>query len=361
MPGMMLRRNATRVAATFGLAAVLVLTAAGPALASSAEPRDLVVLAGRADVPRGRTAGTVFVFHGDATIEGVARGDVVVVAGRVVVTGQVSGSVVNLGGPVVVASSAQIRGDVIARGGAAVRSGAQISGSVSSRVPFSLGGAFDVFGMFGAWLAVSVSMLLLGLLLLWLFPGASERIAETGRRSPWHCAGLGFAAFVGVPVACVVLIASVVGVPLGLTLLLGLAFLFMVGATWAAWVLGRVLLQDRRGRIVTFLLGWAILRAAGAIPWAGGVTWLLSAIFGLGAMTVALWRARRASSLAGEDAPSVETWIGEPERPDELWTPAHAAAEEKESEGSTAEAPAPPDGSEQTSLLPESRRSDRHR
>ena len=355
---MLLRRRAARFAGTFGLAALLlVLAAAGPALAAGVEPRDLVVLSGRADVPRGRTVRTVIVFHGLATIEGVARGDVVVVNGRAVVTGQVSGSVVNLGGPVVVEGSAQIRGDVIARGGALVRSGAQISGSVSSRVPFSLGGVLGVFGIFAAWLAVSISMLALGLLLLWLFPGASERVAEAGRRSPWRSTGMGFALFVGLPLACVVLLASVVGAPLGLALALGLGFLFMVGATWAAWALGRVLLEDRRGRILTFLLGWAILRALGAIPWAGGITWLLSAIFGLGAMTVAVWRARRATSLAEEEAPSVEKWIGEPERPDELWTPASAAAESEEKE-SGAE---PSEAGEQTSFLPETRRSDRHR
>jgi hypothetical protein len=357
---MSLHRNATRFAASLGLAVLLVVVAAGPALATGVEPRDLVVLSGRADVPRGRVVRTVVVFHGLATIEGVARGDVVVVDGRAVVTGQVSGSVVNLGGPVVVEGSAQIRGDVIARGGAVVRSGAQISGSVSSRVPFSLGEALGVFGMFAAWLAVSLSMLMLGLLLLWLFPGASERVAEAGRRSPWRSSGMGVALFVGLPVACIFLLASVVGAPLGFALVLALGLLFMAGATWAAWVLGRALLQDRRGRILTFLLGWAILRALGAIPWAGGVTWLLSAVFGLGAMIVALWRARRAGAVAAEEAPSVETWIGESGPPAELWTPATSSggSQEEESSGQGAE---PSELGEQTTFLPETRRSDRHR
>jgi hypothetical protein len=44
---------------------------------------------------------------------------------------------------------------------------------------------------------------------------------------------------------------------------------------------------------VTFLLGWATLRATALIPIIGGLVWFAAAVLGLDALVVAIWRARK--------------------------------------------------------------------
>src|SRR5687768_11909977 len=179
--------------ATLLIAAAPVLLAGTPAWAAATDgvAPDQVVLSGRADVPRGRTVGQVVVFRGIASIQGVARGDVVVFSGRVSVAGQVSGNVVALDGAVVLAPTAQVRGDVISRGAVTVRKGAQVQGEIRENVPLSMRGPVEILGPLAAWLAVSVSGLLLGLVLLWIAPRASESVVATARRAPWASAGWG--------------------------------------------------------------------------------------------------------------------------------------------------------------------------
>ena len=282
-----------RLATILVVAAPVALTSlpAWAAVGDEAAP-DQIVLSGRADIPRGRTVGQVVVFRGVASIQGVAHGDVVVFSGRVSVAGQVSGNVVALDGAVVLASTAQIRGDVISRGTVAVRKGAQVQGEIRENVPLSMRGPVEILGPLATWLAVSISGLLLGLVLLWVAPRASESVVATARRAPWASAGWGIGMLVGLPFIALVLALTLVGLPLALVVALALGFAMFVGYAWAAWVLGRALLPPPRGRIVAFLAGFAILRLVGAVPVIGGVTWVLAGAFGLGAGIVSMWSAR---------------------------------------------------------------------
>ena len=100
------------------------------------------------------------------------------------------------------------------------------------------------------------------------------------------------------PTLAALLLLSLVALPLGLVVLLSFAFVLFVSYTWAAWILGRTLVRER-GRVLAFLAGWGIARAVGLVPLVSGVTFGLAATFGLGAMTVAVWRARGATRRRG--------------------------------------------------------------
>lgn len=257
----------------------------------AAHPQDQIVLSGRVIVPRGQTIGEVVVLSGRVQIAGVAQGDVVVVNGSILISGQVSGTVISFDGPVRLAATAQVGGDVIGRGEVEVAEGAQVVGVIRTDTAFTFTAPGRVLGRFAGWLAVSVSTLLLGLLLLWLVPRGSERVLAAAREAPWDSAVWGVVVSVLLPVLGVLAVLSLVGLPLGVVLLLALAFLVFVAATWSIWILGRTVIRDG-GRVVAFLAGWVIARVIGLIPVVSGATFALAAVFGIGAMTVALWRAR---------------------------------------------------------------------
>jgi hypothetical protein len=54
--------------------------------------------------------------------------------------------------------------------------------------------------------------------------------------------------------------------------------------------------RDTLGR--PFLLGWGILRVVALIPVVAGLIWFAAVVFGLGALTVTIWRARSTSQAA---------------------------------------------------------------
>jgi len=259
-----------------------------------AEPRDQIVLSGDVLVPRGAEVGEVVVLHGTATVAGVVRGDVIVIDGPISVTGQVSGSVVSVNGSVTLGPNAQVLGDVIARDRIRIEAGASVGGDIREGAAFTFRTPIEVFGPLGAWLAVVTSTLLLGALLQFLMPRGAEAVAAAALGSPWSAAGIGLAAFVALPLAGVLAVLTLVGLPLGLGLLLGLFLLYSVGFAWSVFVVGRALWHLPRSRWIAFAIGWAIVAAVSAIPVVGAIVWFAGATFGLGGMTIATWRARGA-------------------------------------------------------------------
>jgi hypothetical protein len=279
-----------RIAVPLAFAGLVLAGTAAPAAAQ--EARDQVVLSGALVVPRGSEVGEVVVLHGSARIDGVARGDVVVVDGGVVVHGQVSGSVIAIYGRAVLGPNAQVNGDVTAAGTVTLAEGSRVGGRVRQHVAFAWRTPVEAFGRFASWLAVSVSTLLLGLLVVLLAPRAADAVALAARSSPWPSAAWALALAVAVPAVGVLALASLVALPLGLVVLLALAPLVFLGHVLASYALGRGLLGSRWNRAVALLLGWLILRGLGVIPIAGGIAFGAASAYGLGAAGVATWRAR---------------------------------------------------------------------
>ncbi|HZP89525.1 MAG TPA: polymer-forming cytoskeletal protein [Actinomycetota bacterium] len=278
---------------TSTMVAILLVPALALAQTSAHEGgQDQIVISGTVSVPRGRVVGEVIVLRGHVTIGGVATGDVVVLQGDVVVTGQVSGNVMAIDGSVTLGPSAQVGGDVIAREDVRVRSGARVAGRIRRHVAFMWRAPASVFGRFASWLAVTVSTLVLGLALVLVAPRGLDAASAAARSAPWASLGWGTALAVALPALSLLGIASVVAFPLGLEVALGLALLGSIGYAISGFLIGRLLWREPRGRLLAFALGWAILRAVGAIPYVSGVTWALGAVAGLGAASVAIWRAR---------------------------------------------------------------------
>jgi hypothetical protein len=289
--------RATLRAAT--LSGMTILLALAPGVASAQadegaqfEPPVQVVLSGDLIVPRGRVVGEVVVFHGDVLVTGVVRGDVVALDGSVIVSGQVSGAVVSLSGPIRLQRTAQVGQDVYGGEKVVVQSGAQIGGSTKQDVRFTLAGPMAALGVLLASLSMAISALLLGLLLLFLTPRGSERVAAASRTAPLASIGWGLLLAVLVPVLAIAAAATVLGLPLGLATVLALGFLFLLGYTWALWCLGRAIVAAPRNRYLAFGAGWAIGAVIGLVPLLNLVAWGLGSVFGIGAMSVAAWRAR---------------------------------------------------------------------
>jgi hypothetical protein len=275
----------------FLLAFLALLVAAAPAQAGD----DQIVITGDVEVPRGETVGDVIVAHGSVRIEGRVTGDIVAFDAPVRINGPVEGEVVAIAERVFIGPGGRVDGDV-----------SYGDKDPVITVPGAVGGKtekldFDEFisplGVFAAWvavwLAVSVSTLLLGLALLWLAPRSLEAALEIARTATGPAIGIGLAVFFGLPAVALLLMITVLGLPLGIALLLALLPIYAIGYTTSAFLLGRAIVRPPTSRFLAFLAGWGILRLIALVPGLGALAWFGATVFGLGALTVALWRSRR--------------------------------------------------------------------
>lgn len=274
------------------------LPAAGAAAAADGEDGDRIVLVGDVLVDRDETAGDVVVVDGDVTIRGVVSGDVVVVAGDITIRGTVEGDVVAVSGLATLGRRGRIAGDLAYADETPLQTpGSQVGGDVEK---FEIADA-SIFAAIGAWIAITLSMLLLGLVLLLIAPRAGDAVARAGRERTLVSALVGLLAFFLLPVIAIGLCVTLIGLPLGIVLLLLILPLYAIGYLTTALVLGSRIVK--KGRILAFLAGIVILQLLVLIPIVGGLIGFLATLFGLGVLLLALFRAR-SRPVATSVAPS---------------------------------------------------------
>jgi hypothetical protein len=295
-------------------AAIAVLLSALFALAlvagSASAATDHVVITGGAVVPVGETAGDVIVLDGAVTIAGRATGDVVSVGGPVRVTGRVDGDLIAVSDRAVLGPQARVGGDL--RYGderPVLAPGARVGGEISNEDWADAASGWGWLSALAWWLAVSVSTLIVGALLVWLAPGALHAAERAVRERLGATVGWGIALVIGVPLLAVLALVTLVGIPFGIALLLATIPILLVAYVTTAWIVGRRVLRNRStSPWAALLAGWAILRVLALIPVAGALVGLAATVVGLGALAVALWRARKPGAPAavapGHPAPA---------------------------------------------------------
>jgi cytoskeletal protein CcmA (bactofilin family) len=263
----------------------------------------------------GTVDGSVFVANGDVVVNGRVTDRVFVAHGNVLVTGRVGDDVTAVDGRVTVRSGARVSGDVESRRQPNVAAGT-VGGDVRKLNLRNIFTSFLIVFLIGLWIAVTVSVAILGLVFVLLFPRGADATVEQGRRF-WPSLGWGAVVGIAGPILAVLVLFTVVGLPLGLGMLSGLNVLAPLGYVAASLVFGRQMVKGAGAgaRIGAFFAGFGILRAVALIPGIGFIVWFLASIYGIGALTLAAWRAGHAGEAR---APTTEPPpVDESPRPDD--------------------------------------------
>ncbi|MDQ4069491.1 MAG: polymer-forming cytoskeletal protein [Actinomycetota bacterium] len=288
--------------ALLALAAVLAgLAVAPPAWAQTgSETETHVVLTGRAEVRAGERAEAVVIVDGPAVIDGHVAGPVVALNGDIRVSGTVEEAVVAVNGRATILSGARVGGDVVSSQAPEVDPGATVEGETRT-VRFSFR-ALGIFFWLAWWVAVTLSLLVLGIVLLAVVPAAMAASYAVARNEAVQALGWGLLVAVGLPVVSALVMLTIVGIPLGLLGLLCLLLLYAVGYVVATFTLGRIMVREPASRFLAFLAGFVVLRVIGLVPALGGLVTFLAAAYGIGAVVIAGGRAARR-----QPAPTVVT------------------------------------------------------
>ena len=287
--------------------ALLPAIAAGPAAATANAASDRIVVTGGATVGPQETVNDVIVIDGPVLVAGHVTGHVVAVHGKIAISGTVDDTVTAVSERATLLPGAHVGGDLLyGDEKPVIAPGATVSGKVSNEGWADIGkgpGPWIVRFLF--WLAVSLSTLVLGLALVALAPRATDAVwavatQRTGAAIAW-ATGL----FFGLPLATIIAIGSVLGLPFGIVLALALVPLAAIGYVTGCWLLGRRVLKRESDRFRSFLVGWGILRAIALIPFLGGLAWVVASAFGLGVLLLAAWYAGNpARAVRGASPPA---------------------------------------------------------
>lgn len=298
----MIRRTLTACAAGLVLACV---AAPGAPAADLNDGKERIVISGDVFVERWEEVDDIFVIDGDIMIRGTVHNDVINLTGHTRVSGHVEGDVVSISDRATVLPRGRVDGDVVyVDEKPNILAGSQgVGGEVRKLSADEWASPAELLlASLAIWLAMSMSSLLLGLALVWLAPRAVDAAYAVAGPYFGQSIAAGLAILIGLPIVAILLGATLVGLPLGLLLLLLLLPLMALGYVTSAWLLGRRVTGPPRGRFVSFLAGWGILRAIALIPVLGSLVWLGAAVFGMGVLAVAAWRAR--SGRPAEPAPA---------------------------------------------------------
>ncbi|HTU00761.1 MAG TPA: hypothetical protein VMG58_03055 [Candidatus Sulfotelmatobacter sp.] len=222
-------------------------------------------------------------------------------AGKTVrVSGEVDGNADLAGITIEILPTARIHGNLTYRspGLARIDPGARVDGDIVHR-PASFTARLGRIARIALWVARAMfflGLVVTGILLILLFPDATRLATATVASDPGKSVLLGLVLLLATPIVTVVLLVSLLGIPLGLTLLalffLWLLFGVLTGVMFLGDLGARLVRGERsRGwRVLFFLVALLALGLLGGFPLFGALLWAVALLVGLGAWTLALRR-----------------------------------------------------------------------
>jgi cytoskeletal protein CcmA (bactofilin family) len=154
------------------------------------------------------------------------------------------------------------------------------------------------------WLRGLIGLLILGILVVFFFPGFSRRAGEALVRSPWLTLAIGALVLVGLPILAVVFFAVgalIGGWWIGFVALALFVVVLALSIPVAAVGVGGALLRVAQRPVPVWLalfIGLVALLLVALIPILGGLVIFCALLFGMGATTIAVVGGRRAEPVA---------------------------------------------------------------
>ncbi len=277
-----------------------VYAAGGQLVINSPIGRNARIAGGQVEIDRrAQVAGNVSVAGGQVRIEGHINGYVRAGGGSVIIDGPVDGDVVSTAGSVELGPNARIGGQLrfASRDDLSQHPGAQVLGGIE-RLPFAARRPTEKpqpaeIGRSLGW-AWTTGLLLIAVVLSVALPEPARRVAETLRARPLMSLLIGFIALVCIPVAALIVLLTVIGVPLALLAAVLYFALLLIGYVGSGIGVGQWALHRfkparaaQRSWLAAFAaVGMLAIALLGRLPWIGGPIVFVALLAGVGALAL---------------------------------------------------------------------------
>ena len=280
-----------------------VWAAGGNLIVSGNVSKNLILVGGTLDIDKDARVGKdVRAYGSNFTVRGEILGSIKGGVGKFTMAGK-SGKVKIKADKTHIESTAVILGDLDLTGAdePKIDDGAAITGEVSIRAiePEDAEPFFFAFAPMLAFLVaaikfvVLISKIIVGVLLIALFQRYVRRVADTLLKETWKSLGWGFLGVIVIPIAAVVLFATLIGYPLGLLAVYVYSVLLYLSSIFIAVVIGEKIAQlFKKGAVslyLSFIIGILILFVVGFIPVLNFLVRIFVILFGFGAVMLGTW------------------------------------------------------------------------
>ena len=253
--------------------------------------------------PDAAISGDVALAGGTVTVDGSIKGNVRAAGGDVRINGPVAGNLSIAAGTLSLGPAARIDGKLVFRGGQLNQDpAAQVTGGIehaeSTHVPRHERTPLERFVHGWMWTAL---FMVLAAIMAAALPGPSQRLARELRERPWITPLIGLVALTSVPIAAVLMMVTIIGIPIGILALFVYAALLLVGYVWLAVVVGGMLLDRIRPdvaartawRIGAAVLTMLVIGILARLPIVGDTFRFAAVAVGVGMIVAALFRRSR--------------------------------------------------------------------
>jgi cytoskeletal protein CcmA (bactofilin family) len=241
----------------------------------------------------GSIEGSLLAAGGIAIVNGQVGGDAHVAGGTVTLNGSVAGNAEFLtDGGMVIGPGASIGGDLKYRGPAEGDFDRSIvAGSITFRPKERKAEhQLEILSRFKTiiWILSFITAIIAGTVIVALTRDHAWKTAETIRKKPLKSLGIGFIAFICIPIVVLIAFVLILTIPLSLLLLLAYMIALYIAKFYVSIWLGNLIL-GRGGRtdkspIPAMLLGLVVVYLVTAIPVVGTLVGIVIMFFGLGAL-----------------------------------------------------------------------------
>ncbi|MBA4179573.1 MAG: hypothetical protein C0506_03200 [Anaerolinea sp.] len=252
-------------------------------------------------------ADTVVVIDGHARIDGVAQ-SLLVISGSATVTGRVEDDITMIRSDLDLQRTAVVDNVSVFRGDLTRSAGATITGELDeSDGQFLWAGWWILFG-FVMFIGMTIFVIAAGLLFAAVGGRQLREAAESMSAEPGKTIAAGLIMVVGLPVAAVIALITIVGIPVGVGLLvMALPLLGLLGHLVAGTWLGTLILRPREPAKHPYreaALGLLLLQLVIFVPGVGGLAFVAGVVWGTGAIALMAWRGMRGRAMPGGEAPT---------------------------------------------------------
>jgi hypothetical protein len=243
----------------------------------------------------GRVFGKTTLVGARILMLGTSGGQLVMFGEQVTLDGEVEGNVTIAARTLSIGPNARVAGKLTYRGAlpAQIAPGALIAGGMSYLSFDFEDETFQPVARVIAWIgaiAFTIGLFLIGMLAIIVAPQSTARISTLGRRRPIASIALGLVAVVCVPVASLLLMLSVVGLPIALMLALmwpmALIFGYLAGVMTMSDAIAGPSADAKGRRIFLLAMGLGVMLLFARVPFAGWMIGMILLIMGVGAMAL---------------------------------------------------------------------------
>lgn len=262
---------------------------------------DALVAGGQTTIGGAGIGGDLIWLGGTLRVDAPVTGNLRLSGGDVVINSTITGNVTFQGGKLTLGSRAVINGTLTykAPAQATMEQGAIVRGAVSYS-PVKSATSTPAKTIFATILTLALlgkflMVLACAFVFVLIFRRYSEAVLENATEKPLLEIGRGFAVFVLLPVASVILLVTIIGIPFGVMGLAGYVAALILASILSAIILGSIVhkwvMRPAEYRItwVTILIGAVLYTLLGFIPFIGGIIKFVLILLALGAAAKIKW------------------------------------------------------------------------